>query len=767
MFRHAQNDHRSFQMFTAQLICHGGCRLVDIMRAFGVSKNSVIRSVAKYRAGGVAAFYAARATRGASAMTPEVRAQAQQLLCAGWSRKEVAEELGLKLDTLRKAIQQGRLIEPCPLQQGESAPETKPAPLPRGSRRGTPPSTQAGGGGGKRGRSLQPRESTPAPPPPIATDKSTRAVEDAAAEMGTACTRPDQRALAAFGLLDGASTRFETCRDVPCGGVLCALPALEANGLFRHIHDCLLKLRGYYSTLHVIVLLAHMALCRIKTVEQLQYQPPGELGKLLGLDRVPEVRCLRHKLAALSLDDGPKKWAGLLSQDWLKAEPELAGALYVDGHVRLYHGSQTALPKRYVSRQRLCLRGTTDYWVNDILGQPFFAVERPIDQGLLEVLQNEIVPRLLKEVPGQPTEAELAADPYRARLVMVFDREGYSPAFFKAMWQTSRIACITYHKYPKEDWPVDQFVEVETTLPNGEPVTMHLAERGSWIGDRKNGLFVREIRKLTTSGHQVSLISTAFGKTAPEDAVRLFSRWSQENFFRYMMQHFAIDLLNEYGTEEIPETKRPVVNPKWRELDRQKRSVKSKLTHRQARFAALTLHPEADEAARAKWEKRKAELLEEIDQFEHELADITRQLTTTPSHLAWDELPETDKFQRLAPSRKQLVDTVKMIAYRAETALASIVREELARTDDARSLLRDLFCSEADLLPDLEQRVLRVQVHPMSNPRSNRAIAHLLDHLNAAEFTYPGTNLRLIYSIAGQAETANLVPHQIPADQEV
>src|SRR5208283_2560164 len=84
------------------------------------------------------------------------------------------------------------------------------------------------------------------------------------------------------------------------------------NGLFRHIHDCLVQLRGYYSTLHVIVLLAYMALCRIKAVEQLQYQPPGELGKLLGLDRVPEVRCLRRKLAALSLDDGPQKWAGLL-----------------------------------------------------------------------------------------------------------------------------------------------------------------------------------------------------------------------------------------------------------------------------------------------------------------------------------------------------------------------------------------------------------------------------------------------------------------------
>jgi len=731
VFQHAENDCRAFRMFTAQLICQSVCRQVDIVRTFGVSKNSVIRSVNAYRAGGVGAFYEPRVPRGASVLTPEITAQAQQLLGADWSPREVAEHLGLKLDTLRKAIQQGRLTKPLRLQPRESAPENAPVA------------------------------------PPIGTDKSTRAVEDAAAEMGTACTRPDERVFAAVGLLDGASTRFETCRDVTFGGVLCALPALAENGLFRHIHDCLAKLRGYYSTLHVVILLAYMALCRIKVVEQLQYHPPGELGKLLGLDRVPEVRCLRRKLAALSIDDGLKRWAGLLSRDWLEAAPELAGVLYVDGHVRLYHGDRTALPKRYVSRQRLCLRGTTDYWVNDILGQPFFAVERPIDHGLLEVLRSDIVPRLLRDIPGQPTAEELEANRYCARFVIVFDREGYSPQFFKEMWQTHRVACITYRKYSGDDWPTAEFGECETTLPGGEQISLKLAERGTWIGDKKSGLWVREIRKLTENGHQVSLISTVFGGSGLEDSVRLFSRWSQENFLRYMMEHFAIDLLNEYRTEEIPETKRPVVNPKWRELDRRRRSVKSKLTHHQARFAALTLHPESDEAAQAKWEKRKAELVEAIEQFDRELKVINDQLKTTPGHLKWDELPETEKFERLAPSRKQLVDTVKMIAYRAETAMASIVREELARTDDARSLLRDLFRSEADLLPDLEQRMLRVQVHPMSNPRSNRAIAHLLDHLNAAEFTYPGTNLRLVYSIAGQAAIGDSGPDQIPADQEV
>ena len=82
-------------------------------------------------------------------------------------------------------------------------------------------------------------------------------------------------------------------------------------------------------------------------------------------------------------------------------------------------------------------------WVNDVLGQPFFAVSRPIDHGLLEALKSDIVPRLLKEVPGQPSAAELEADRYRVRFVILFDRQWNSPEFFKEMWQTHRIACAT------------------------------------------------------------------------------------------------------------------------------------------------------------------------------------------------------------------------------------------------------------------------------------------------------------------------------------
>lgn len=733
VFAHPEEDRRSFRMFTAQLVCQGTCRQGDIVRAFGVSANSVKRSVKKYRTEGIEGFYRPRPGRGPSVLHAPVAAEVQQRLDRGESRQEIATQLGLKVDTIRKAIQQGRLSEP-------------------------------------------PRDQDPASPA-IASDKSARGVQDTAAAdgLGMACTRVLERTSAALGLLPrGAPTRFELCRDVSFGGVLCALPALTQNGLFRHLEKCFPVLGGYYTTLQVLTLLGYLALCRIRTVEQLQYYPPGELGKLLGLDRVPEVRCLRNKLASLTAGDAPQTWAALLSRGWLEAEPDLAGALYVDGHVRLYHGQQTELPRRYVARQKLCLRGTTDYWVNDALGQPFFVVERPIDHGMLEALRNDIVPRLLADVPRQPTQEELDRDRYRHRFVILFDREGYSPEFFREMWATHRIACITYHKYPKETWPEGEFRETPVTLPSGEVVSLKLAERGSWIGDRKKGLWVREVRKLTTAGHQTSLISTAYGQTCLADAAGLFSRWSQENFFRYAMEHFAIDLLSEYGTETISETKRPVVNPARRELDRQRRSLQSQLTQRQARYAALTLHPETDTAEVPTWERRKAELVEQIEPLEHQLQEVKKRQQETPSHLPWKELPEASQFERLAPGRKRLLDTVKMIAYRAETAMVSLVREVLSRVDDARALVRDLFRTEADLIPNTEQETLEVRIHPQSNPRMHRAIAHLLVQLNAAGMKHPGTKLQLVYTLVGPPAASpsdppepDNRPSDFPANQEV
>ena len=702
IYWHRADDRRMFRLVSSQLIHAGACRHKAIIDTFGVSKSSVNRALKKLRVEGAEAFFKARegGTRGGSVLTAHKLDQAQGLLDQGYSRGELADELEVKPDTLRKALKAGRLRE-------RTAPE-------------------------------------------IATSKSSRNGVDAQAAqaLGTACTRPEERVMAAFGVGEGASVRFEPCLDVPNGGVLCALPALVANGLLQGAEQCLGKLKGYYRAVPILLLLAFMALSRIKTVEQLRGHAPGEFGKLLGLDRVPEVRCLRRKLDELSADNAAEQWAAQLSQQWLQDDPQAAGTLYIDGHVRVYHGRQTKLPKKYVSRERLCLRATLDYWVNDALGRPFFVVEKPVDPGLLATLEEDIVPRLLDDIPHQPTAQQLQDNPHRCRFVLVFDREGYSPSFFQKMWHHHRIACLSYHKHPDEPWPLEWFSEQPVTMPSGEILTLALAERGTHVGSGKDALWMREVRKLTASGHQTSLISTAYELPHLALAARLFSRWSQENFFRYMSQHFAIDLLVEYGTEDFPDNQR-VVNPAWRALDKTRQTLVSKLRYRQARFADMTLHPPAedDPAKYQKWLQQQADVRAQIEHFEQQLNAVKATLKQTPKHITWAELQDSDKFHRLLPGRKRLLDTLRMIAYRAETAMVGLLTGPTVDSAAARALLQDLFVTEADILPEPEKQLLRIRVHGASKPAANRALLRLIEQLNATPMLYPGTDLRLVYEL--------------------
>ncbi|MGH8566364.1 MAG: cell division protein ZapB, partial [Gammaproteobacteria bacterium] len=546
--------------------------------------------------------------------------------------------------------------------------------------------------------------------------------------MGRGATATLERLAASLGQLSAMAPRFEDALDIPKGGVLLALPALLVCGLLRHAGQYFQLPPGFYGLETIFLLLAFMALARLKSIEALRYCAPGEWGKLLGLDRIPEVRTLRAKLKHLAEQGQAFEWSAALCTEWMAATPEEAAVLYVDGHVRVYHGSQTRLPKHYVARERLCLRATADYWVNAMDGQPFFVVSQAVDPGLLQVLEHEIIPRLERDLPREPTPEELAADPLLHRFTVVFDREGYSPAFIARMKQ-KRIACLTYHKHPGEDWPLEEFLPTEATLPSGEPVTMKLAERGTFLGGEG---WVREIRKLTDTGHQTAILSTDYRSKTARLAGAMFSRWSQENFFRYMRQHFSLDSLVDYRTEAIPETTR-VFNPAYRTLDGQVRKKLGILNRKRAEFGALTLEGEIEPLKVEIFERRKAELQEGIAALQEEVAALKAERKATKRHIPFHDLPEEERFKRLSTQSKHFIDTIKMIAYRAETAMAQTLREKMARYDDARSLLRAVYSSEIDLLPNAQEKTLTVRLHPLANQSSDDAVRHLCAELNRTE----------------------------------
>jgi hypothetical protein len=397
-----------------------------------------------------------------------------------------------------------------------------------------------------------------------------------------------------------------------------------------------------------------------------------------------------------------------------------------------------------VARQKLCLRGTTDYWVNALDGRPFFLVSRPVDPGLIEVLRTDIIPRLLADGPSQPTEAELAADPLRHRFTLVFDRAAYSPEFF-AEAKARRVAVLTYHKFPGEDWAVEEFSPHELVLANGEKVTLSLAERGTCLS---NGLWVREVRQREDSGHQVSLLSTDYRSELRPLAVRLFARWTQENFLKYMREHYAIDRLVEHGIEPLPEST-PVVNPAWRRLDSQIRREQSLRERDRAAFGALCLSAAPQPPELEAWQQQKARLYQTLTLRETHLSELKAKRKETPRHVPLKDLPKEEQFPRLRAQRKHFVDTIKLIAYRAETALVGTVREALKRHDDGRALVRELLRTPADLQPDLQAKTLTVRLHPLPSHLQDTAVGHLAEELTATETTFPGTDLRLIFTLNG------------------
>jgi prepilin-type processing-associated H-X9-DG protein len=562
--------------------------------------------------------------------------------------------------------------------------------------------------------------------------------------MGTACTRTLERVAAATGRIDCVEARFDKLCDVKGGGVLFALPALLANGLLKHSDRFFNLPNGYYGLYSIFLLLGFMALARVKNIERLRYLEPGEWGKILGLYRIPEARTLREKVALLSEEEEiVGGWSGALADDWMGGDPDAAGILYVDGHVRIYHGSKTKLPRRYVSRQQLSLRGITDYWVNDALGRPFFTVSSAFTTGLLDTLESDIVPRLCRDVPGQPDVRELEENPYRSRFVLIFDREGYSPDFFQRMWD-QHIACQTYQKYPKGQWPEAEFSTHAVAMPHGERVEMELAERGLWLG---NAIWVREVRRKCRSGHQTSVLSTDYCVDVTEIGAHMFARWSQENFFKYMMENFDIDALTGYKLYGFNETKQ-VVNPVYRYLEGEIKKRAAILSRRKAKFHDLQLkESELTPKKMEAYEQKQGELREEIEFIGTELESLKAERKCTKKHIPFEELPDGERFHRIAPARKQLLDTVKMIAYRSETAMAGILQEFLGKKADVRPLLRQIYCADIDLAPDESDKTLTVRLHRLASRQADRAVQLLCDRLNETETVYPGTEFKLNFEL--------------------
>src|ERR1700740_3717442 len=201
---------------------------------------------------------------------------------------------------------------------------------------------------------------------------------------------------------------------------------------------------------------------------------------------------------------------------------------------------------------------STDYWINDSSGDPLLVITGEVDAALTKAM-----PRLLREGRGVVGER---------RITIVFDRGGWSPKLFAAMIK-SGFDVLTYRKGRCRRINERRFVRRRAML-DGCSVDYLLHDEP--VRFLKGKLRLRQVTRLCDGGHQTTVITSRWDLRDIEVAYRMFERWRQENFFKYMREEFLLDALVDYQIE--PKDPTPTIpNPERRALDKEIRAARADL----------------------------------------------------------------------------------------------------------------------------------------------------------------------------------------------
>jgi hypothetical protein len=377
----------------------------------------------------------------------------------------------------------------------------------------------------------------------------------------------------------------------------------------------------------------------------------------------------------------------------------------------------------------------TEFWVNAKDGMPYFYVTGEVNEKLQEMILTKLVPAPDKM---EHPQSGLDGDP---RYTIVFDREAYSPRFFRTLLEDHRIAVITYNKNVVDNWDGEGFADYEVETDLG-PTTMKLRQK-KVEGD---GVSMREVRKLNQGGHQTSILTTHANLSMVSIALHMFARWAQENFFKYMIQEYAFDRLVQYTVNQLDENIM-VVNREYSNLTYRLKKVREKPARRKAGLYSLKEQNVTGETKNVKTLiTKQLKLNEEPELLLVEEQQLMKQRKTEPYRIKISQMPQGQRYNKLNTESKHLMNIIKMIVYRSETALANLLAPNFAKSDhEIRALIKSLISNKADIAPGLEEKKLVVTLYSMASNRQNLAIDKICQTLNDAKVVFPGSDLTLFY----------------------
>lgn len=683
----------------------------EVAEGFGVSAATVRRWDALLAESGVGGLLGEpKGPKRKSRLTADTVAAVRRGREQGLSYREIADEVGVSQGSVRNAIllnEQGLEAErACPATTSDASSEPAPAPVPE---------AVPGDGVGRQ-----------CPAVPVLADPLDRGTE---------------RVLAAFGMIPYAAPVFTACGRAPLAGLFLAVPALVGTGLLETAHASYGAVfpNGFYSLDTMLCESVFRALLGVARAEGAARIDPTALGRVLGLDRAPEVKTIRRKIKSLAQSGKAGEWIAAMAAGHLAARPQQAAVFYVDGHVRAYQGTRK-IGKTHVPRLKFPAPATMETWVTDAAGDPLLVVMAEPGASLAAELRR-LIPDLRAMVGDD------------RRVLVGFDRGGWSPTLFADL-HAAGFDTLTWRKGATADIAEHLFAEHTHTDEHGRTHTWTLADTDVELeitdGPRKGQTFAMRQISLhdRPRARQMHILTTRADLTAAEVRHRMGSRWRQENHYRYARMHFDLDSHDTYQAGD-DDADRMVPNPAkktaYAQVEKARRTLHSAQTANKA--ALLVAHSPKPGTTVVLTNTMINTINTEVHTAQTALDAALAAHQAIPARLP---LAEVNPGQQVLDTETKLIHhAIRIAAYNTARSLARAIVNAtgFVRADDeAHTLIRTALAGTGDIIPDPATNTLHIRLDPLSAPRHTAAIAELCQALNDTTTTYPGTNLTLRYS---------------------
>ncbi|MHB8187865.1 MAG: putative transposase [Dermatophilaceae bacterium] len=713
------------RLAAVQLVANKAARVADVAAGFGVDPGTLWRWGRQLSATGVGGLLSdKRGPKGAHRLTPKVVADIIARRGAGASHRAIAAAVGVSYTSVR------RVSKPATATSAPAADE--------GSEHDV---------GHDAGRDGDAADTTNDADPAGGTDPAGAQLP----VLPPATDRCAERAAARWGQLTHADPVFAPAARVPLAGLLLAIPALEATGLLSCATAVFGRLRyGFYGLDTVLVEGVLRALAGEPRAEGATRVDPVALGRVLGLDRAPEVKTIRRKITALA-DTGRagELLAGMAAAHVArldKSNPHLLAVFYVDGHVRAYQGT-AKVAKTHLSRLRFPAPATVETWVSDASGDPVLVVMAEPGASLAMELRR-LLPNLRRAVGDD------------RRVLVGFDRGGWSPALFRHMYAQG-FDVLTWRKGFAENVAPDLFTDLTYTDETGREHAWRVGDTTVDLptGDKEQVFTMRQVTLIVAnnktgraahgqgSTRQIHILTTRADLPVAQVIYRMGSRWRQENYFRYARMHFDLDSHDAYATTDDDPT-RLVPNPAKKKAHQQVLAARGRYDR------ALAATDTALLAARSPAPGEPVLITNtDHDGLTADLRAAGTDLDTAqaahrgvPARLP---LAQVNPGQQVLDVQTKLIShAIRIAAFNTATALARAIRVHTgyARANhEAHALVRQTLTGSGDIDP--REGTLTVRLDPLPTGRATTAIAQLCEHLTATQTRYPGTDLVLRYEV--------------------